>query len=325
MAEQPALFELPPPSVAPAPHSAELRALGEQLPPLLRLGTMSWSFPGWRGLVYDPGADPKLLAEAGLGAYTAHPILRTVEIDRSFYEPLAARVFKSLAEQVPDDFRFVVKAHELVTLPRFPRHARYGKRQGEPNELYLHAGYAAERVVAEAVAGLGPKLGVLLWQFPPQEAGDPAAFAEQLHGFLSRLPQPVPYAVELRNPELFSPAYGAALAQAGALHAHNVWGRMPSVLAQARALPPSTRRPLLVRWLMRRGDDYEGARSRFLPFARLAEPDYTSRTDVATLVAKALQHEVPALVLINNKAEGCAPESAAELGRAIAGKLWQRG
>jgi len=92
---------------------------------------------------------------------------------------------------------------------------------------------------------------------------------------------------------------------------------MPSVLQQARLIPPPARKPLIVRWLMRRGDDYEGARSRFLPFSRLAEPDVANRRDIATLVAKALAHDVPAFVVVNNKAEGCAPASIFELAKSI--------
>ncbi|MET0795184.1 MAG: DUF72 domain-containing protein, partial [Polyangiaceae bacterium] len=156
--------------------------------------------------------------------------------------------------------------------------------------------------------------------FPPQDVGEPRAFADRLQAFLEQLPRGTPYAVELRNPELLTPDYARALASSGAVHAHNVWGAMPSVLAQARLIPPVARRPLIVRWLMRRGDDYEGARSRFLPFTRLAEPDLFSRNDIATLISKALAHQVPAFVLVNNKAEGCAPASVFELARAIAAR-----
>lgn len=92
---------------------------------------------------------------------------------------------------------------------------------------------------------------------------------------------------------------------------------MPSVLEQARSMPPATRRPLIVRWLMRRGDVYDEAKSRFFPFSRLAEPDLQHRQDIAVLVAKALAHGVPALVVVNNKAEGSAPCSIIELARAV--------
>ena len=315
--EQPSLFKLPPRVVEAAAQHAQHRTLREQLAAGLRLGTMSWSFAGWRGLVYGESAEPKLLADAGLTAYSKHPLLGTVEVDRSFYEPLPARYFEALSEQVPSDFRFLVKAHEDCSLQRFPRHARYAKKQGEANARFLDASYAADAVVGPSAQGLGPKLGAILFQFPPQDVGDPSAFAEKLAGFLQRLPRGVSYAVEIRNAELLTPGYASALASAGAVHAHNVWGNMPSVLQQARLIPPAARRPLIVRWLMRRGDDYEGARSRFLPFSRLVEPDLANRRDIATLLAKALAHDVPAFVVVNNKAEGCAPASIIELAREI--------
>jgi uncharacterized protein YecE (DUF72 family) len=318
--DQPTLFDLPPRVVPPAPIAPEQQALSAALPPELRLGTMSWSFAGWRGVVYAQDAEPKWFAEAGLRTYSQHPLLRSVEIDRSFYEPLPEPFFAQCRSQVPEDFRFLVKAHEDCTLARFPRHARYGKKQGEANPRFLDPAYAAEAVVLPSQAGLGDKLGALLFQFPPQDLGHPRAFAERLQGFLSDLPAGVPYAVELRNAELLTPAYASALEATGAVHAHNVWGGMPSVLTQARLIPKAARKPLIVRWLMRSGDDYEGARSRFLPFNRLAEPDLSSRDAIATLISKALVHHVPAFVLINNKAEGCAPASAFELARAILGK-----
>lgn len=315
--EQPSLFKLPPRLVEAAEEHGEHRALREQLAASLLLGTMSWSFPGWRGLVYGDNADPKLLADSGLTAYSKHPLLGTVEVDRSFYEPLPARYFEALSEQVPSDFRFLVKAHEECSLQRFPRHARYGKKQGDDNARFLDPAYATDAVVGPSVEGLGEKLGAILFQFPPQDVGAPGSFAERLAGFLQRLPRGVTYAVEIRNAELFTPAYARALEDAGAVHAHNVWGNMPSVLQQARLIPPVARRPLIVRWLMRRGDDYEGARSRFLPFTRLVEPDLPNRRDIATLIAKALAHDVPAFVVVNNKAEGSAPASIVELAREI--------
>jgi uncharacterized protein YecE (DUF72 family) len=315
---QPTLFELPPRVLEPALADPAQRALSTELPAELRMGTMSWSFAGWRGLVYAQDAEQKSLADAGLTAYGQHPLLRCVEVDRSFYDPLPERYFCEIAAQVPEDFRFLVKAHEECTLARFPKHARYGKRQGDSNPRFLDPAYAESAVIAQCVPGLGKKLAALLFQFPPQDASDPGAFADRLQAFLERLPRGVPYAVELRNPELLTKAYAHALAAGGGLHAHNVWGAMPSVLAQARLIPPPARKPLIVRWLMRRGDEYQLAQARFSPFNRLLEPDPTMRTEIATLVSKALAHEVPAIVLVNNTAEGCAPASIAELARTIA-------
>ena len=46
-----------------------VRALAAAMPPLLRFGTSSWNFPGWRGLVYAADAPAKHLSRHGLGAY----------------------------------------------------------------------------------------------------------------------------------------------------------------------------------------------------------------------------------------------------------------
>jgi hypothetical protein len=63
-------------SVGPAPQPAEIVELGRRLPADVRLGTSSWSFPGWGNLVWDRDATPGALAR-GLAAYAAH-LLRTV-------------------------------------------------------------------------------------------------------------------------------------------------------------------------------------------------------------------------------------------------------
>jgi uncharacterized protein YecE (DUF72 family) len=314
--EQVNLFELPPSAVAAAEPSVELVQLAAQLPPAIRLGAMSWTYPGWVGSVYGAAVPARQLVERGLTAYAKHPLLRAIEIDRSYYEPLSADLFRSFAAQVPDDFRFFVKAHEECTLFRFPEHARYGSRRGCANARFLDAAYASDAVIAPARAGLGEKLGGVLFQFSPHATGEPRAFAERLRRFLQGLPQGPCYAVELRDPELLTPAYARALEGSGAVHCHNLWSAMPGLLEQARQLPPAARRPLVIRWLLRPNDRYEDAKARYAPFNRLADADLPARTAIASLVARAHRHAVPAFVFVDNKAEGCAPESIAQLAHA---------
>jgi uncharacterized protein YecE (DUF72 family) len=319
--EQHALFNEPPRALKAAAARPEHRALAARLPPTIRFGTMSWNFPGWIGKVYDAGAPKTRLADRGLPAYASHPLHRAVEVDRTYYEAPGADFFRRLADEVPDDFQFLVKAHEECTVFRFPTHARYGKRRGELNGRFLDAAYATDAVVGPTVEGLGGKAGPLLFQFPPQQLDAPGAFADRLHDFLRRLPRGPAYAVELRNAELLTPEYGAALLDAGALHCHNVWSAMPPLLQQARAIPPGARRPLLVRWLLRAGDNYEAAGERYQPFDRLREEDPENRSAIATLVAKAHAHGVPALIAVNNTAEGCAPDGIALLAEELAARI----
>ena len=54
-------------SIRPAKVSPANHALAQQIPQLLRLGTSSWTFPGWAGIVWDqPYAEAKLSKEGCL-------------------------------------------------------------------------------------------------------------------------------------------------------------------------------------------------------------------------------------------------------------------
>lgn len=320
--EQSSLFELPPLELAAAAPTPEHVSWAASLPSEVRLGTMSWAYPGWRGLVYGREVPEGSLAQRGLAAYARHPLLGAVEIDRSYYEPLGVELLRAYAEQVPQTFRFLVKAHEHCTVQRYPLHARYGSKRGQLNPLYLDSGYATEAVVGPVHDALGARLGALLFQFSPSPQSQTAeAFASELGSFLARLPTGVPYAVELRTPQLLGTHYAEALARGGAVHCHNAWSGMPSILTQAKQLPPVARNPLVVRWLLAPGEVYADARDRFRPFDRITREDLSVRSAIARLVVMAAARGVPALVLINNKAEGCAPESAFRLAHEI---VWAR-
>ena len=319
---QATLFALPDPVVLPAANVHDYDALAARVPTSIRLGGMSWNYPGWRGHVFDKDATLKDLPRYGLAAYAQHPLFRAVEIDRSAYDPLAAPIFRAFADQTPDDFRFSVKAHDHLTMRRFPLHARFGKLRGEPSPHYFDAAYATDTVIGPTVEGLGAKLGVLLFQCPPQDVGEPPeAFADRVHEFLVRLPRGIPYAVELRNRELFTGAYAQALADAGALHCHNIRQGVPTLLEQVRLIPPPARRPLIVRWLMHPTDSYEDARDRYTPFDKLVDEDRATRASIVNLVKRATEHEVDTIVLVDNKAEGCAPESLIHLATDLARPL----
>src|SRR3972149_8294991 len=89
MVNQLSLFKGPPsvpgrtPGVGPARRTGEIAALARALPESVRLGTSSWAFPGWAGIVYDRAASENVLAREGLGAYARHPCLRAVGVDRA--------------------------------------------------------------------------------------------------------------------------------------------------------------------------------------------------------------------------------------------------
>ncbi|HSN73106.1 MAG TPA: DUF72 domain-containing protein [Steroidobacteraceae bacterium] len=301
--------------VDPATPAGEWRRLAEQLPPGLRFGTSSWSFPGWHGLVYGRRYSESVLARHGLAAYAAPPLLRAVGLDRTYYGTLSAGEFAAYAEVVPADFRFIVKCHAAVTTP--PERRRPAEA-GSPDR-YLDAVYAVERVALPAREGLGDRLGAVLLQFPPlgfDRTGDPAAFVEDLARFLESWPQAVPVAVELRDRELVTPEYIVVLHRAGAVHCLNLHPRMPSVDDQLELLG-RVPEPCIVRWMLHPGLSYESARERYRPFTHLVDPDPEQRRSVAALCMTAARQRIPTYVIANNKAEGSAPLTVFELAREI--------
>ena len=328
--EQLSLFGEPePPSnsrtVGAAVVPEDVQAVAGALPGNIRLGTSSWSFPGWEGLVYDREASKAHLARRGLGAYAKHPLLRTVGIDRTFYAPIPASEFAAYAESVPEDFRFLVKASSECTMPLL----RDGSgRLAEPNPRYLDPVWASDEVVGPFVEGLGERAGPLVFQFSPlgrRRTVDPARFAGELGEFLADLPPGPLYAVELRDRAVFGDAYLEALHATGSHHCFNVHPRMPTLDQQWRAAQKTRGGPIVVRWMLHAGLQYEQAVERFEPFSELVDEDPESRETLAELcVAEAVR--VPQIVIVaNNKAEGSAPLTIGKLARSIARRLADSG
>jgi uncharacterized protein YecE (DUF72 family) len=299
-------------------------ALAQQVPRTVYLGTSSWSFPGWHGLVYDRAATERDLARHGLAAYAQHPLLRAVGIDRTYYAPISTADFAAYASSVPEDFRFLVKAHVWCTAVYMPTSgARAGPRYTR-NVHFLEPLYAATEVVQPCVAGLGNKMGPLLFQFPPQDVqaiGGPGRFAERLHRFLDALPRGPLYAVELRNANLLTAAYAEVLSDVAACHCFNGHPRMPTLHEQQRIVSAANAPALVVRWMQHRTLGYAAAGERYQPFDRLVDVDLPSRAAVATLCLAALALNRPAYVIVDNKAEGSAPLSVCQLAAHLVAQL----
>ncbi len=306
------------PPVEAAPIPPAVRTLAGALPPGLRLGTSSWGFAGWEGLVWGGRYTDERLSREGLGAYAAHPLLRTVGLDRTHYRPMAAQALAALASQVPADFRFLVKAHEDCTLARFPGHARYGARRDQKNALFLDAGYALDAVVGPTLEGLGARAGVILLQFAPQplaQLGGVEHFVERLHTFLSALPRGTAHlAVEVRTPALLVPAYAEALHDVGAVPALSAWNGLPPIDEQFRRTRAAEAPARVIRWMLQEGTTYEEAKDRYAPFDRLVEPDPVTREAIAALCDDLTRDTY---VIANNKAEGSAPRSLLALAERI--------
>ncbi|MGQ9659632.1 MAG: DUF72 domain-containing protein [Thermochromatium sp.] len=293
------------------------RELAATLSARLRLGTSSWSFPGWLGLIYAPTANPRALSRYGLHAYAQHPLLRTVGIDSAYHAPVPIERLRAYAEQVPEDFRFLVKMPAAITDPVM---RAGGGRPVEVNPGFLNPAQAIAHSVWPFVEGLGARGGVLLLQFPPLGetiTANPRRFAEDLYRFLRRLPTGPHYAVEVRDQGLLTCDLVEALRHGGAQAALSLHARLPPLDRQQALfadLPPG---PLVLRWMLRANRGYTEASHLYRPFDRLREPDPDARDRIARLVSAALDAGREVYVIVNNKAEGCAPLSLMALAETL--------
>jgi uncharacterized protein YecE (DUF72 family) len=313
--------------VRPARDSPLLEA--PLLPLNIRLGTSSWFFPGWRGLVYEGVHPQATLSRKGLAAYAQIPLLRTVSLDRTFYAPISAVDYARYASQVPEHFSFVVKAPAIVCDAVMRDEEGRGK---VPNPHFLDAAIATREFVLPCLEGLKAKAGPLVFQVSPLPRSlveDASLFIERLEAFFAALPRelgthsPI-YALELRNPELLTPRLMRMLARAEVRYCVGLHDRMPEVERQEaalRALDGEEPGPLVVRWNLHRGFLYQAAKQRYEPFDRLVDQDGETRRALARMAATAFRAGRKVWITANNKAEGSAPLSVLELAREIASQI----
>ena len=172
--------------VRPCAVADDVRALAKAVPSWLRLGTSSWTFPGWGpDLVYErEGLSMKHLADRGLEAYAQHPLLRTVGIDRTFYAPMRQDEWAAYRGQVPDDFVPIAKVWSGVTSAV--------TQEGARNEHFLSADRFLDTMWEPAIAGGFDERLPFVFEIPPmrREHEPPVAYLlERLERLLDAGPR----------------------------------------------------------------------------------------------------------------------------------------
>jgi len=139
----------------------------------IHIGTSGWHYKHWVGNFYPPRTSgAKMLAH-----YIQH--FDTVELNNSFYHLPKRPPLEAWRDSTPRNFCFAVKGSRFLT---------HMKKLKDP-EQGLNRFF-------DAVTILGPKLGPVLFQLPPNWTVD----EERLRIFLSCLPRDLHYAFEFRNP-----------------------------------------------------------------------------------------------------------------------------
>lgn len=152
----------------------------------LLVGTSGYSYKEWKGSFYPE----KIPAKEMLTYYSSR--LPAVEINNTFYRMPQKSVLESWKEQVPANFKFSVKASQRIT--HFKR---------------LNNVEAETKFFFETVEALGDRLGVVLFQLPPNMKKD----LDRLESFLVLLPAGTRAAFEFRHPTWLDDDVLAALSK----------------------------------------------------------------------------------------------------------------
>ena len=160
------------------------------------VGTSGFAYKEWVGPFYPPGTKG-----AGMLGYYARRF-NTVEVNYTFRRSPTAALMEGWSAATAEGFVFALKANQGIT--HFARLKNTGERLGR---------------FLEAVTPLGPRLGPILFQCPPNLKYDP----EVLDGFLADLaavkvgtgPGSHRYTMEFRHPSFDTDEVRSKLAAAG--------------------------------------------------------------------------------------------------------------
>lgn len=273
----------------------------------LRIGTCSWKFPSWTGLVYSAPGGINYLEE-----YARR--YDTVEIDQWFWSlfgpdsiglPKLADV-QEYASSVPEGFVFTVKAPNSITLTHF-----YKKKTSAP--LVANPHFLSPQLLRAFLSELEPlraKLGPLMFQFEylnRQKMASQEHFQELVGEFVKQIPTGYSYALELRNGPWLNAAYFRFLLDHG----------LSPVLLQGYWMPAVAElywqhRDLIVQQnqvvIRLHGPDRLGMEELASKrWDRIIEPRDAELAAVAGVIDDLLDRGVDVTLNVNNHYEGSAP------------------
>lgn len=300
-----------------AQRAADLAAQG------VYIGTSSWKYPGWCGMLYDPSryeyrgkfAQTRFNRDC-LTEYAE--VFKTVCVDAAYYTFPSQQYLEGMVNQTPDDFLFGLKVTDTVTIKKFPNLARFGQQAGKPNENFLNP-VLFEKAFLKPCEPIRHAIGLLMFEFSrfwPADYEHGRDFIDDLDRFLGRLPKGWPYGIEMRNKHWLKPEYFACLERHHVAHVYNSWDAMPSVSEQM-ALPGSRTTPELVaaRFLLKPGRKYEQAVKTFEPYDSIKEENPEARAAGRALIAEgqAAGPKRRTFVFVNNRLEGNAISTIAAM------------
>jgi uncharacterized protein YecE (DUF72 family) len=272
----------------------------------LRIGTCSWKYDSWKGIVYSENDKINYLEE-----YSQH--YNTVEVDQWFWSlfsstkvvlPQKSTVLE-YKKSVPKDFKFTIKVPNSITLTHF-----YNKNKSE--ELIKNPHFLSNKLFSEfmkSIEAIRDQVGCLMFQFEylnKQKMASINHFLEMFRAFHANLPKNIPaIGIEIRNPNYLNKNYFQFLNSLNVFHVFLQGYYMPSIIELYKNYNAFIKGLTVIRL---HGEDRQG-------IEKLSGSNwnkiYIDRRDelkqVASLVNDLISKKVDVYLNINNHFEGSAP------------------
>ncbi len=271
----------------------------------LYIGTCSWKYDSWRGILYSDQKPINYLQE-----YSRH--YKTVEIDQWFWSlfgknkvvlPSPSTVQEYL-ESVPTAFKFSIKIPNSVTLTHF-----YQKNKNEP--LVANPHFLSVELLnkfLESIEPLRKNLGPLMFQFEylnKQKMPSQTVFQEKFADFVNRLPSEFQYAVEIRNPNYLNDEYFEFLRAHGLSHVFLQGYYLPSIVDLYKKFKTWLERRVIIRL---HGPERAEIETRSAGnWNRIIQPRDEELKLIAEIIKDLLEKKIETYVNVNNHYEGSAP------------------
>lgn len=292
--------------------------------PRVWLGSCSWKYPSWKGIVYSEDAEENYLSEYGRS-------FRTVEIDQWFWSLFGPdrsgaaklgmpdiKTVAGYAASVGPGFRFTIKIPNSITLTHFYRKDRSGTLT--PNPHFLSRDLIHQFL--SRIEELRPRTLALMFQFEylnKQKMASLAAFMDRFGSFAAGLPDHWPFAVEIRNPNYLDTAYFEFLDKYGLTPVFCEGYYMPPVARVYRDFGHLTKRSAIVRLM---GPDREGIEKESgNRWDEIHEPKDEQLEGIAAMVRDMVSRGLEVIVNVNNHYEGSAPLTIGKLGALLGEEL----
>jgi uncharacterized protein YecE (DUF72 family) len=279
----------------------------KEISDFIKIGTCSWKYPSWKGILYSEKVDNNFLAE-----YARH--YNTVEIDQWFWSLFPGnkvvlpdpKVVYDYVSSVPENFQFSIKVPNAITLTH-----HYSHSKNKNSSLIKNPFFLSPELFSEFLDLLHPmqnNIAAFIFQFEylnKQKMPSQNIFQEKFLNFIKKCPSGLAYSLEIRNPKYLNEDYFSFLKSNHLSHVFLQGYYMPPIFDVYEKYHDLLESFLVIRLL---GRDRKGIEDKSQGnWSKLLDPKDEELDCLAKMMHDLMIKNIRLFINVNNHYEGSAP------------------